>query len=128
MTQIKATQIPLDATGTQVLRTPLDDAQDAFENAFDAMDKAFTFWLDLSRARANPELDENEHLLDVTSELQGKIVEAAYEVVRTHQRMEQIDQNRDFPFNSLDEGYFCPTCGYVDEDTIANSEPREEAN
>jgi hypothetical protein len=69
----------------------------------------------------NPALDQFEDALSsVTEGLGEELIKLCYEVVRMHQRWEQTRDNPTFPFDSLDEGYFCPTCGHINDEVIAN--------
>lgn len=99
-------------------RTPLDDAETERDNAFGEMEKVFTYWNDLARALTNPALEHEDKLFDLAADLEAKVIELAYDVVRADQRMKQTEENPDFPFDSLDEGYFCPVCEFVSEDVI----------
>jgi hypothetical protein len=103
----------------EYVHTPLDDASDELQDFIsDFMNKCAQS-IDLDRALSSiPAISESDHLLDLSGDLEGEIVAMAYELVRKHQRLTQRIANPTFPFDSLDEGYFCPTCGYVDEMTI----------
>lgn len=108
-----------------IARTPLDNAEDELNRAFDQLVAMFDQYDSVITVAARvPRFSENEALMDAEDELRDEVIRAAYDVVRAHVRYQFHSDHPNPPYQpeEYDEGYFCPVCGFIDDETVANSE------